>query len=145
MTTIFDCCDDCGATLTDAERAAGVRFGQELCDDCAAGHADANPPAGSDPYTSGRGRGFDGAPLVPGRNVDKLDIAAGMRELHACGYNDSQHTDMVIQYALQRWARGEEEQAERGAIDRSFHGIDLTCWRRVLAAAMAGAAAKAGA
>lgn len=144
MTTIFDCCDDCGATLTHAEKAACVRFGQELCDDCAAGHAAANPPAGSAPYTSGRARTLDGSPLVPGVNVDKLDIAAGMRELQAIGYTEA-HTGMVIQYALQRWARGEEEQAERGAIDRSFHGIDLTCWRRVLAAAMAGAAAKAGA
>lgn len=36
-----------------------------------------------------------------------------------------------------RWGRGEEEEAERGAIDRNFYRISLTCWRRVLAAAMA--------
>lgn len=42
----------------------------------------------------------------------------------------------VITYALQRWARGEEDQAQRGAIDRSFHGIDLTSWTRVLSAAL---------
>lgn len=78
-------------------------------------------------------------PRRPGHNVDALNVAAGLRELKAIGY-DEPHTVMVIEYALQRWARGEEEQAQRGAIDRSFHGIDLTCWLRVLAAAMAGAA-----
>jgi hypothetical protein len=45
--------------------------------------------------------------------------------------------------ALMRWARGEEAAAERGAIDGSFHGIDYTSWRRVLAAARAGGEAKA--
>lgn len=92
-----------------------------------------------DTHTSGRGRTMDGAPLQPGVNVDRLDIAAGLRELEACGYTDSAETRMVVTYALQRWARGEETQAERGAIDRSFYGIDLTSWKRVLAAAMAAA------
>lgn len=73
---------------------------------------------------------------VPGYNVDRLDIAAGLRELKACGYTEP-HTVMVIEYALMRWARGEEKAAQIGAIDRSFHGINLTCWLRVLAAAMA--------
>lgn len=81
---------------------------------------------------------------VPGYNVDAIDIAAGLRELKACGYGALQ-TVMVIEYALARWARGEEAEAQKGAIDRSFHGINLTCWLRVLAAAMAGAArSKAG-
>ena len=75
-------------------------------------------------------------PRVPGYNVDRIDIAAGLRELKACGYEEP-HTVMVIEYALQRWARGEEEAAQKGAIDRSFHGINLTCWMRVLAAARA--------
>lgn len=48
---------------------------------------------------------------------------------------------MVIEHALMRWARGEEETAQRGAMDRSFHGINATCWTRVLAAAMAHASA----
>ena len=78
---------------------------------------------------------------VPGYNVDKIDIAAGLRELKVCGY-DEPHTLMVIEYALQRWARGEEEAAQKGAIDRDFHGINLTCWVRVLAAARAAAEAK---
>ena len=73
---------------------------------------------------------------VPGHNVDRIDVAAGLRELKACGYEEAE-TVMVIEYALMRWARGEEEAAQRGAIDRSFHGISLTCWIRVLAAARA--------
>jgi hypothetical protein len=73
---------------------------------------------------------------VPGYNVDRVDVAAGLKELKACGY-DAPETIMVIEYALMRWARGEEEAAQRGAIDRSFHGINLTCWLRVLAAAQA--------
>lgn len=77
--------------------------------------------------------------LVVVHNVDRLDIPSGMRELAACGYDDDPHTRMVIEYALQRHARGEEEQARKGAIDQSFHGISFTCWTRVLAAAMAGA------
>ncbi|WP_323016418.1 hypothetical protein [Castellaniella sp.] len=67
--------------------------------------------------------------------MDRIDVQAGTNELTACGYTDP-CTVEVIRYALMRWARGEEEQAERGAIDESFHGIPFTCWRRVLAAAM---------
>lgn len=73
---------------------------------------------------------------VPGYNVDRIDVAAGLRELKACGYEEPE-TVMVIEYALMRWARGEEEEAKRGAIDRSFHGINFTSWVRVLAAARA--------
>lgn len=83
-------------------------------------------------------RDMFGNPLVPGINVDKIDIGAGLRELKLCGYNDP-HTRMVIEYALQRWVRGEEAEAQRGAIDPDFHGIDLTSWLRVLAAAKAAA------
>lgn len=77
--------------------------------------------------------------LTPGVNLDRIDVAAGMRALHDCGGYDSMETRMVIQHALQRWARGEEEAAQRGAIDKSFHGITLTCWIRVLATARAAA------
>jgi hypothetical protein len=73
---------------------------------------------------------------VPGHTVDRVNIAAGIRELRACGY-ESPQTAMVIEYALMRWARGEEEQAQRGAIDATFHGINLTSWLRVIAAARA--------
>lgn len=80
---------------------------------------------------------------VPGYNVDALDIAAGLRELKACGYDDPK-TVMVIEYALMRWTRGEEEAARGGAIDRSFHGINLVCWLRVLSAARAACAKESG-
>lgn len=80
-------------------------------------------------------------PRVAGYNVDRIDVAAGLQELKACGY-DEPKTIMVIEYALARWARGEEEQAQRGAIDHTFHGISLTCWLRVLAAARAKAEAR---
>ena len=78
---------------------------------------------------------------VPDYNVDRINVAAGLRELKVCGYTEAK-TVMVIEHALMRWARGEEKQAQIGAIDRSFHGINLTCWLRVLAAAMAGAELK---
>lgn len=58
---------------------------------------------------------------IPGYNVDRINVAAGLRELKTCGY-DEPKTTMVIEYALVRWARGEEKAAQRGAIDRSFHG-----------------------
>lgn len=77
--------------------------------------------------------------LIAGHNVDRIDVAAGMSELTACGYVEP-NTRLVVEYALMRWARGEEEQAERCAIDASFHGIDFTSWRRVLAAACAAVA-----
>lgn len=81
--------------------------------------------------------------LIPGYNVDRIDVAAGMRELSACGWGDATtETKFVIGHALQRWARGEEAAAQRLAIDRRCHGIDLTSWIRVLAAAMAAAAPK---
>lgn len=76
--------------------------------------------------------------LVPGHNVDRIDVVAGLRELAAAGYTNP-YTKMVIEHALMRWQRGEETEAERGAIDTSFHGIDPTGWRRVLAAARASA------
>ena len=78
---------------------------------------------------------------VAGYDVDRIDVAAGLKELEACGY-DEPRTIMVIEHALMRWARGEEEAAQRGAIDRSFHGINLTCWVRVLAAARAAGEAR---
>lgn len=81
--------------------------------------------------------------LIPGVNVDPINVGAGLRELTACGYHEPE-THMVIGYALQRWQRGEEEAAQRGAIDKAFHGIDLTSWMRVLAAARAGAGAPLG-
>lgn len=73
---------------------------------------------------------------VPGYDVDHIDVAAGLDALFECGHDDP-NTTMVIEHSLMLWARGEEVSAQRKAIDRSFHGIDLTSWYRVLAAAMA--------
>lgn len=75
--------------------------------------------------------------LIPGVNVDRIDVEAGLEELKAAGWDPEQdpRTFEVVFYALQRWARGEETAAQKGAIDKKFHGIDLTSWLRVLAAA----------
>ena len=72
--------------------------------------------------------------LIAGHNVDRISVPAGLRELAACGYHEPK-IRMVIEHALMRWQRGEEGAAQRGAIDRTFHGIDLTSWTRVIAAA----------
>lgn len=78
--------------------------------------------------------------LIAGANVDRLNIAAGLNELAACGYPATEvERHSVIEHALMRWSRGEEIAAQCGALDKSFHGIDLTSWLRVLAAAKAGA------
>jgi len=89
-----------------------------------------------------RAHSFTAERLLSGKALDRIDFAAGLAELKLCGY-EADETEQVILYALQRWARGEEEAAERGAIDRSFYGIDLTSWRRVLAAGCAAAYMKA--
>lgn len=79
--------------------------------------------------------------LVVGRNVDRVDIAAGLKELKACGYTEAETVE-VIKYALQRWSKGEEDKAQKMAIDKTFHGIDLTSFTRVIAAAISSAEAK---
>lgn len=92
------------------------------------------PETGRAMFVTGRGK--------PGVNLDRIDVAAGLRELRACDYDDA-HTVMVIEHALMRWARGEEHAAEKGAIDKTFYGVNLTSWRRVLAAARADGEANA--
>jgi hypothetical protein len=74
--------------------------------------------------------------LVPGHNVDKLDIEAGLREAAEIGF-DSVMAQMVTTYALQRWARGEEHGAIKTA--QVVGGIDLTSFYRIVAAARAAA------
>lgn len=76
-------------------------------------------------------RTHHGETLVPGYNVDVLDIPAGIHQAVAFGYNTAEHL-MVVEYALMRRARGEEEGADRSALSG---GIDLTSWRVILAAA----------
>lgn len=74
--------------------------------------------------------------LVPGVNVDPVDIEAGMAQASQLGYT-SQQERMVIEYALNRWRRGEEDGAEQTI---TSHGIDYTSWRVILAAGVAAAA-----
>ncbi len=77
-----------------------------------------------------------GMPLVPGYNADRVDVAAGLAMAARSGYGSPEH-QMVAQYALMRHARGEEDGAQRSAL---AGGIDLTSWRMILAAGLAGAA-----
>lgn len=69
--------------------------------------------------------------LIPGWNVDRLDIAAGLKMAARLGYGDPQ-TQFVAEYALMRRARGEEEGAQQTALSG---GIDLTSYFAILAAA----------
>ena len=75
-------------------------------------------------------RAYDGSPLTPGVNVDKTYIETGMQMAARLGY-DSPQEQQVVEYALQRWARGEEQ----GSL-ASFRtgGIDLTSTYAILAA-----------
>lgn len=76
-----------------------------------------------------------GEVLTPGVNVDRVDIAAGLRFARQIGYADDKCL-MVLQYALQLHSRAEESLAEKTALG---HGIRLTQWRMVLAAAVVAA------
>jgi hypothetical protein len=79
------------------------------------------------------GRTFEGLPLTPGYNVDLLDIAEGKRAAaEQFGYADWQ-AQMVVEYALQRHARGEEAGAV--ATWRGHYPHDLTSWHAILACA----------
>lgn len=80
---------------------------------------------------------WENALLVPGYNLDRIDVAAGMAQARAFGYDDPE-SQMVVEYALIRHARGEEDGAERTALSG---GIDFTTWRVCLAAARATAEA----
>lgn len=95
-------------------------------------------------------RDIGGNALVPGVNVDALDIPSGMKMYKDLGYGDNGNQTMMVNLALQKWAKGEEEQAEKMAIgigvwkdEKDWPKINLMSWRMILAAAMAGAEAKA--
>ena len=77
-------------------------------------------------------RDVHGRPLVPGVNVDKIDVKAGLNEAAKIDY-DTPEDFMVVEYALMRHKRGEEEGARKTVLN---HGIDLTSWYRILAAAI---------
>jgi hypothetical protein len=83
--------------------------------------------------------GIPGTPLsgrpshrIPGWNVDKVNIDTGLALADQFGYSSTDHR-MVVQYALQRHARGEEEDAQKTALSG---GISLTAWYAILAAAI---------
>ena len=87
-------------------------------------------------------------PKVPGYNTDKINPTAGLLMLQKLGWDPQRqpNTFMLIDICLNQWRRGEEDKAERKAIGQGESDpvileacIDLTSWRAVLAAAMAGA------
>lgn len=85
-------------------------------------------------------RDAGGNALVPGYNADVVDIAKGLAEAAKIGYGDDLAA-MVVQYALQRHQRGEEDGAERTWL--SEYPRDLTSWKRILSAALVDGALKA--
>lgn len=80
------------------------------------------------------GRTIDGSPLTPGVNVDPVSYDAGLAAAIDLGYGDPA-ARMVVTYALQRHARGEEDGAERTWL--AEYPRDFTSWRVILAAAVA--------
>ena len=74
---------------------------------------------------------LDDKPLVPGYNVDRIDRRRGVQEAVTCGYS-TLHERWIVDYALSRWAKGEEDLAQRTMLS---HGIDLTSVYRIVAAA----------
>lgn len=80
--------------------------------------------------------------LITGVNVDPVDVAAGLTKAVELGYTDKQDR-MVIEYALMRHRRGEEEGARSTWV--SYYPRDLTSWSAILAAAITAGTSKANA
>jgi hypothetical protein len=78
-------------------------------------------------------RSSDGGPLIPGHNVDLVDMSAGLEKGRQLGFDSPEH-QMVVEYALMRHRRGEEDGAMRSALSG---GIDLTSWYVIIATAIA--------
>lgn len=76
----------------------------------------------------------NGAALMPGVNVDVIDVGAGLRKASDIGY-DGLTDQMIVQHALMLWRRGEEASAERLWVHT--YPRDLTSWYMILAAARA--------
>jgi hypothetical protein len=81
-----------------------------------------------------RAQTFDGSPLTPGVNLDHVDVKAGIRFAATLGYTSTMDM-MVVNYALMRWARGEEDGAEQTWT--SYFPHEFTQWRMILAHAIA--------
>ena len=73
---------------------------------------------------------------MPGVNVDKVDLDAGMTKAIELGYTSGQDR-MVVEYALMRHQRGEEDGAQRTFL--SYFPHDMTSWRVILATAVVAA------
>ena len=78
-------------------------------------------------------RAFDGSPLTPGVNVDIVDVPAGCAFASGFGYVSGEH-QMVVEYALRRWQRGEEDGAIKSLLSG---GVNLTDAYAIIAAATA--------
>lgn len=75
-----------------------------------------------------------GGALTPGVNVDGIDIGAGLKAAaEKFGYGD-QKAVIVVEMALQRHRRGEEESAMKLWLSEYPH--DLTSWYAILAHAV---------
>lgn len=81
-------------------------------------------------------RTFDGMPLTPAVNVDAVSMQSGLERAEALGYVGSVEDQMVVEYALTRHARGEEDGAEQTWMSH-FGKRSFTDWRVVLASAVA--------
>ncbi len=79
-------------------------------------------------------RDMNGNRLVPGVNVDAVNVTAGLRMAAQLGYGDPT-AQMVAQYALQRHQRGEEAGAQATWLHE--YPRDLTSWYAILAHAVA--------
>lgn len=72
------------------------------------------------------------AQRVPGYNVDRVNVAAGLAQAVLFGYTGPE-SRMLVEYALMRHAKGEEDGAQKTALGG---GISLTAWYAILAAAI---------
>lgn len=72
--------------------------------------------------------------LVPGVNLDRVDLAAGLHMADRLGYGDAT-AQVVVEYALMRHRRGEAAGSERTWLSHFPH--DLTSWKAILAQAIA--------
>jgi hypothetical protein len=86
-------------------------------------------------------RTFDGQALTPGVNVDPVDIAAGFSMARTLGFMEHANDRMVVEYALQRAARGEESEAFDTWAGQFGKGT-RSGWMAVLASAVAAGTAE---
>lgn len=87
------------------------------------------------------GRTITGEALTPGRNVDPVNIEAGVDMATRIGYLTNELDGMVVVYSLQRHARGEEGGAQRSWMDHFGRG-GFESWRMVLTAAVSSGTAQ---